>query len=167
MMNAADVIQVVDALEANGVAVWVNGGWGVDALLGEQTRPHDDLDAVISVEDVELTLRTLGDIGFSMMTDELPQGFVVCDASDRRVDFHPVRFRSDGAGAQPMNDGAEWIYPAEGFSGSGSIGGQTIRCLTAEVQVLAHIDYDPDETDRSDMRSLRDRFGVDLPPSLQ
>ena len=167
MMSAADVLQVVDALEANGVEVWVNGGWGVDALLGEQTRPHDDLDAVIRAEDMEPTLRALGALGFSMMTDELPQGFVVRDDADRRVDFHPVRFRSDGSGAQPMNDGPEWIYPAEGFSGSGSIGGRTVRCLTAEVQVLSHIDYDPDETDRRDMRLLRDRFAVDLPPSLR
>ena len=134
MMNVGDVIQVVDALEAAGVAVWVNGGWGIDALLGEQTRPHDDLDVVMRAEDIEPTLRALGELGFSMMTDELPQGFVVRDSADRRVDFHPVRFQSDGSGAQPMNDGTEWTYPAEGFSGSGSIGGRAIRCLTPEVQ---------------------------------
>lgn len=27
--------------------VWLDGGWGVDALLGRQTRPHDDMDIVI------------------------------------------------------------------------------------------------------------------------
>ena len=167
MMSASDVIQVVDALEAADTAVWVNGGWGVDALLGARTRPHDDLDAVIREEDIELILRTLREIGFSMMTDERPQGFVVRDRTDRRVDFHPVRFRSDGSGAQPMNDGTEWVYPAEGFSGSGSIGGRTIRCLTPEIQVLSHIDYEPDEMDRRDMRLLRDRFGVELPQSLR
>ena len=167
MMSAADVIEVVDTLEAAGVAVWVNGGWGIDALLCEQTRPHDDLDVVIRVADIEATLQALGELGFSMMTDERPQGFVVRDDADRRVDFHPVRFRSDGSEAQPMSDGPEWIYPAQGFSGSGSIGGRTVRCLSAEVQVLAHVDYEPDETDRRDMRLLRDRFGVVLPRSLR
>ena len=167
MMSAADVIEVVDTLEAAGVAVWVNGGWGIDALLCDQTRPHDDLDVVIRVADIEATLQALGELGFSMMTDERPQGFVVRDDADRRVDFHPVRFRSDGSGAQPMDDGPDWIYPAQGFSGSGSIGGRTVRCLSAEVQVLAHVDYEPDETDRRDMRLLRDRFGVVLPRSLR
>src|SRR5919201_6639891 len=27
--------------------VWLDRGWGLDALLGEQTRPHDDLDLAI------------------------------------------------------------------------------------------------------------------------
>ena len=45
MMHAADVVEVIDALELAGVDVWVSGGWGFDALLEKQTRPHDDLDA--------------------------------------------------------------------------------------------------------------------------
>ncbi|MGH8515394.1 MAG: nucleotidyltransferase domain-containing protein [Gammaproteobacteria bacterium] len=28
------------------------GGWGIDALLGAQTRPHKDLDLLIRLEDV-------------------------------------------------------------------------------------------------------------------
>src|SRR6266700_6998743 len=43
-MTAADVLEIVDLLERVGVEPWVNSGWGVDALLGEQTRPHEDLD---------------------------------------------------------------------------------------------------------------------------
>src|SRR5258708_7387144 len=27
--------------------VWIDGGWGVDALLGHQTRKHDDLDVAV------------------------------------------------------------------------------------------------------------------------
>jgi hypothetical protein len=43
-MNPAQVLQVLDRLDANGVTGWLDGGWGVDAVLGEQTRPHEDLD---------------------------------------------------------------------------------------------------------------------------
>jgi hypothetical protein len=35
-------------LEEHGIDVWLNGGWGVDALLGHQTREHEDLDITIS-----------------------------------------------------------------------------------------------------------------------
>jgi len=43
-MTAGDVLEIVDLLEGVGVESWVDGGWSVDALLGEQTRPHEDLD---------------------------------------------------------------------------------------------------------------------------
>jgi lincosamide nucleotidyltransferase A/C/D/E len=39
-MTAADVIEVLQCLERAGVSVWIDGGWGVDALVGAQTREH-------------------------------------------------------------------------------------------------------------------------------
>ena len=41
------VLAVLDEIEALGVRAWVDGGWGVDALLAEETREHDDLDLVV------------------------------------------------------------------------------------------------------------------------
>ena len=38
MMRPEDVVQIVHVLENAGIAVWFDGGWGVDALLGQQTR---------------------------------------------------------------------------------------------------------------------------------
>jgi lincosamide nucleotidyltransferase A/C/D/E len=35
-----------------GINIWIDGGWGVDALLGAQTRPHKDLDIAIEERDV-------------------------------------------------------------------------------------------------------------------
>ena len=37
MMDAQSVLSVVATLERVGVDVWLDGGWGVDALVGEQT----------------------------------------------------------------------------------------------------------------------------------
>ena len=37
-MKARDVVEVVQLFERNGIQVWLDGGWGVDALLEEQTR---------------------------------------------------------------------------------------------------------------------------------
>jgi lincosamide nucleotidyltransferase A/C/D/E len=42
-----DVIDVLDALEAESVHHWVAGGWGVDILVGSQTRAHRDLDLAV------------------------------------------------------------------------------------------------------------------------
>ena len=160
-MHAADVVEVIDALESADIAVWVYGGWGIDALLGEQTRAHDDLDVIIRAD--------AHDLGFSMMTDELPQGFVVRDTVDRRIDFHPVRFRCDGSADQEIRGGGERVFSAPGLQGAGSINGRGIRCLTPEEQAVRATDqpgkvgYEPDEPERRDIQLLRDRFGITRP----
>ena len=73
MMHAPDVIEVINALGSASVDVWVHGGWGIDALLGEQTRAHDDLDVIIRADGVKALIRVTRELGFAMMTDELPK----------------------------------------------------------------------------------------------
>src|SRR5919202_3133401 len=51
-MRSEDVIEVLTALDAGGIDYWVDGGWGIDALVGEQTRIHHDLDLRVSRDDV-------------------------------------------------------------------------------------------------------------------
>src|SRR6516225_11109224 len=38
MMTADDVVFILDRLEAAGIATWLDGGWAVDAVLGDVTR---------------------------------------------------------------------------------------------------------------------------------
>lgn len=163
-MRATDVLAIVDHLTAAGVRVWLDGGWGVDALLGEQTREHDDLDVVITLMDAETARRTLSVQGFVVAEDELPTRFIIRDLDDRRVDFHTVTLREDGAAIQHLRDGTPWIYPVDGFSGTGQIAGRSVACLSAETQLLCHLGYEPDDTDQQDMRALARRFGMALPP---
>ena len=66
MMLADDVALVVTALAEAGVAAWLDGGWGVDALLGEQTREHDDLDLVMALADAAAALEALASVGYSV-----------------------------------------------------------------------------------------------------
>jgi lincosamide nucleotidyltransferase A/C/D/E len=49
-MTAADVTELLDRLRDEDIDVWIDGGWGVDALLGEQTRLHEDLDIVVQMK---------------------------------------------------------------------------------------------------------------------
>lgn len=163
MMRARDVLEVVGLLDAVGVAIWLDGGWGVDALLGEQTRPHDDLDVVLAIDQISGAQRALAPSGYIMHTDELPTRCVLRDPTDRRIDFHPVTIDAAGVGRQRLFDGTDGIYPAEGFSGQGVIGGHPVRCLTPEVQLLHHLGYEPDKDDRSDVRLLCERFGLEVP----
>ncbi len=163
-MRGKDVVEVVDALVGAAVDVWVDGGWGVDALLEEQTREHDDLDLVVGVDDVPRLVVVLANLGYTEIKTwpESPEVFVLRARDDRRVDIHPVRFDAEGNGVQKIERGMEWTFPADGFTGSGTIAGCPIRCLTSEVQVLCHAGYELKDSDINDMRALHERFGLDL-----
>jgi lincosamide nucleotidyltransferase A/C/D/E len=163
MMTATDVLLVWQRLREAGIGVWLDGGWGVDALLAEQNRPHDDLDLVIALADSPAAIAALAAVGFALAEDERPTRFVMRDGHDRRVDFHTVVFDEKGGGTQHLHDGSSWRYPPQGFAGHGQIDGQPVTGLTPAVQLLCHLDYDPDDTDRQDMRLLADRFGLSLP----
>ena len=46
-MSGDVVVQLMQLFDQNSIDVVVDGGWGVDALLGEQTRSHGDLDIAV------------------------------------------------------------------------------------------------------------------------
>lgn len=51
-MSAEDAIELYNLFRSHGITVWIDGGWGVDALLGRQTRHHEDLDIALRHSDV-------------------------------------------------------------------------------------------------------------------
>jgi hypothetical protein len=51
-VNSVDVVDFYRTITQLGIELWIDGGWGVDALLSEQTRPHKDLDIAIQQKDV-------------------------------------------------------------------------------------------------------------------
>lgn len=87
MMTAEDMLAVLDALESVGVSVRLDGGWGVDALLARQTRPHDDLDAVIDRRDLARAQSALARLGFqhAAPASEGQAAPVLADTPDARA----------------------------------------------------------------------------------
>src|SRR5213082_2375944 len=72
-MTAARAREIVDRLEAVALPYSVSGGWGVDALLGRQTRPHLDLDIVVDASLPDLRGRVdaaLGPLGLQLTGTE-------------------------------------------------------------------------------------------------
>lgn len=162
MMEAGEACAALDALEAAGIRVVVNGGWGVDALLREQTRPHDDLDVHVSIGDLHRVYRALAELGYNecLVRDGRLENVVLQAPGDRRVDLHAVRFDAADGGVYRMPDGSDWIWPPGSFSGIGTIGGRPVACLSCEGQLLEHTGYELDDTDRRDVALLRERFGL-------
>jgi lincosamide nucleotidyltransferase A/C/D/E len=166
MMTGDDVATIVERLDGARIDAWLDGGWAVDALLGEQTRVHDDLDLIVRVTDVPAMRAALGDVGFELDRGETHSNFVLRDGAGREIDVHPVTFDVHGNGVYRKENGRDWVFPADGFSGRGRVAAREVRCLSADVQMLCHATgYTPGETDVHDMRLLHTRLGtVLLPP---
>ena len=166
-MTQTALVELLRVFESAAIPVWLDGGWGVDALLQTQTRTHKDVDIVLPVADVPELQRLLGTRSFSVREGKPPHSFVLADGAGLEIDVHAVTFDVEGNGVYRMQNDEDWVYPAEGFSGRGLIGGMVVRCLSPTTQVLCHAHgYVPMERDFSDMERLEERFGVVLPPQL-
>jgi lincosamide nucleotidyltransferase A/C/D/E len=184
-MRAEDVVELYSLLRERGVQVWVDGGWGIDALLNEQTRPHKDFDALVQFDNLAPMTELLSGHGFSLkeiwgenrwvlhsvqvplIGRESPAGreiataFVLRDENGRELDFHVLRFDARGYGTPAWN--SDFLFPPEAFQGRGSIAGTPVRCLSARIQMLTHTGYELQDKDLQDLRHLHERFGIEYP----
>jgi lincosamide nucleotidyltransferase A/C/D/E len=163
-MTSADVIDLYAALQNHGVKIWVDGGWGVDALLGEQTRSHGDLDIAIEQKDVAKLREFLEDRGYREIKVEIarPWNFVLGDASGREMDVHVIVLTEKGDGLYGPAEKGE-MYPAAALTGTGTIGVQTVRCISPEWAIQFHSGYELKEKDFRDVSALCAKFGIGLP----
>jgi lincosamide nucleotidyltransferase A/C/D/E len=155
------VLELLAVLRASGVAATLDGGWGVDALLGRETRLHEDLDLVVALADVERIGAALTPQGFALHEDHLPVRFVL-RRDGEQIDFHTVSFDAEGGGVQPQPNGGSFRYPPEGFV-SGQVLGEEVPCISAAVQVLCHLGYEPTAKDAQDVLHLCSAFALPVP----
>ncbi len=164
VLEAKDVIEIVELLEKKGIDVWLDGGWGVDALLGEETRPHEDVDIVIQQKDVPRLRELLEAQGYQDVErdDTSAWNFVLGDSKGHLVDVHAFSFDFEGNGIYgPVEKGV--MYPAVSLTGSGKVNGHSVKCISAEQIIKFHTGYDPDENDIKDVSALCERFGINYP----
>jgi len=158
-MKAADAVEIIRLLIEKKIEVCVDGGWGVDALLGEQTRTHEDLDIALPHKYVPKLRELLEARGYRdvVREDSSECNFVLGDENGHLVDVHTYTFDADGK----LTFGL--AYPPDSLHGSGSINGQPVTCITPEWLVKFHSGYALDENDYHDVRLLCERFGLQLP----
>src|SRR4051812_23806829 len=89
-VEQAEVVALYNLLDDHGIEVWLDGGWGIDALIGEQTRPHSDLDIAVRHADVAELRRLLMDRGYEQVerADTEPWIFVLSDERGHQLDVH-------------------------------------------------------------------------------
>ena len=160
MVNKADAIEIILYAEENEIDIWLDGGWGVDALLGEETRSHNDIDLFVEEKNGKTFIEILKEKGFTEVIEAYTttDHTVWKDVKDRIIDLHVFDFNEQG---DLVFEGES--YPSNVFSGIGKIGDKVVKCINAENQVLFHLGYEHDENDIHDVRLLCERFNIPVP----
>lgn len=70
MLSADDAVATCKLLEQRSIRFWAMGGWGVDALLHRETRPHKDLDVLVLLGDLPKLWNLLDAQGFTCVSKE-------------------------------------------------------------------------------------------------
>jgi lincosamide nucleotidyltransferase A/C/D/E len=164
-MTADDVGDFYRQMRNLGIDIWLDGGWGVDALLGRQTRAHADLDIIVQEKDLTAVVGFLADHGFRecARADSRAWNFVMGDDRGRLIDFHVIVFDDRDNGLYgPQDDGVS-MYPAAALQGRGVIAGLAVKCVSAGYQIDSHTGYAFDETDYRDVCALAQAFGLAVP----
>jgi lincosamide nucleotidyltransferase A/C/D/E len=166
-MIAADITSLYRELENLNIKIWIDGGWSVDALLGEQTRPHKDLDIEIQQKNVSRLRQLLCEKGYReiKLHEARPWNFVLGDDKGREIDIHVIVIDERGNGIYGPPENGE-MYPAAALTGTGSINGRSVRCISPEWMVKFHSGYELKDKDFRDVSALCERFDIELPESF-
>lgn len=163
-MRAEEVLNIYKSLEEQGIKVWIDGGWAVDALLGEQTRPHQDVDFAVQHKDLEAMEQFLAKRGFKDIErdKELMWDRLFTNDAGKEIEVHAFSFDVNGK----VIEEEFWNgYSADSLIGMGNILDTEVRCVSLEQLVKTH---DKNKrtfknTDLQDMALLQERFGVIFP----
>lgn len=158
-MKAKDVVELCKLFEGNDIEFWVDGGWAVDALVGKQTRKHNDLDIAMYHKDVPKLRALLEARGYKNVPrdDTRDCNFVLGDDQGRQIDVHSFELDEDGHNTFGV------AYEAAHFGGTGVIGSHKVQCINPETLVEFHTGYQLDDDDHHDVLVLCEKFGIELP----
>lgn len=152
LMPADEVVAVVEWLIIRDVTYQINGGWGVDALVGRETREHRDLDLFVDSTTVPDFLQWLSARGYQIVEDWLPIRVEL--ASERgRIDVHPLELGADGDGIQQGFGQDVFVHP-ERDRVVGFIGGVEVVVASAARQRQLRTGYEPRPVDMHDLKVL-------------
>lgn len=167
-----EVLEMSGALEGSAVPFWLAGGWGVDALVGYQTRRHDDIDIVVDdfASQAPAARAVLEPLGFRVQREMhfalwMPDRWQMADSQLRVVDLLSIDWErlaaALGVGEEVVGQGhAAWgkgkgaEVCARAFA-HGRVGGRRVPCLSVEAQLLYHSGFEPSRAQRHDIALLQ------------
>ena len=158
-MTSDKVLDLYNRLKENGITVWIDGGWCVDALLGKQTRGHADLDIAVHRKDNAKLRQLLECYGYKEegRDDSSEFMYYMKNEAGDGVDVHAFEYDKNGKNTYGVE------YPFGSLTGTGMIDGQEVNCTNPSFMFRFKTWYEPKEKDLHDVRALSEKFGFDLP----
>ena len=160
MVSVTDVKQILRlAMEAE-IKVFLDGGWGVDALIGYETRTHNDIDIFVEKNDYHKFIQIIKDNGFYEIKMEYTttSHTVWEDENKRIIDLHCFEYTDDDKILYEGN-----CFPLETFTGRGKVEDIEVSCIEPYSQVMFHLGYEFDENDMHDVKLLCETFHIEIP----
>jgi lincosamide nucleotidyltransferase A/C/D/E len=136
LSEVLEVLAALSALCALGCRFWLEGGRGVDALVGRQTRPHRDVDVDLEARCEEAALAVLAGIGYTVETDWRPNRVELNAPGRGRVDLHPLLVDEDGTARQGSARRGFHVFPPSFFV-TGSLAGVPVPCVPSPRSVCS------------------------------
>jgi lincosamide nucleotidyltransferase A/C/D/E len=179
MVSPEDVVSLCELFSSHAIQVWLTGGWGIDALLGLQTRPHHDLDGIMLVDDVARLLEIMVHRGYDykeLWSENLwtvdaigtrtETAFFLRDADGREFDAHAIRLDEQGNGIPAWEKDEGYIFTPQYLSGEGMVGDHPVRCMSAEYQMVSHTGYSLPDKQVPDLERLHEKYGLSYPDEI-
>jgi lincosamide nucleotidyltransferase A/C/D/E len=163
-MELHNAIALCQLFRAAKLSFWVDGGWGVDALVKEQTRPHTDLDLAVLLSDLPVFERLLGEQGYLRinLNDEPEWNWVFRNPEGLVVDLHGFVWDDQRNGILGDPGNGE-MYPSDAFDGRGRLGELDVNCIAAPAVLIFRNGFTPRAVDLHDVALLCERFNLEIP----
>lgn len=131
IVTKEDLLKVIDLFEKIQITYWLDGGWGVDVLVGKQTRNHRDIDINYDANETERLLDTLIKVGYQVETDWMPVRTELYHPELGYLDIHPFIIEADGSCKQSDLEGGFYNIDAKYFEQT-IFEGRKIPCISIE-----------------------------------
>lgn len=148
-----DLMEVLNLLDSLNMRYWIEGGWGIDILLGKQNREHRDIDVDFDGEFTKALLDKLKEKGYEIVTDLSPTRIELYNSNLGYIDIHPLVIDENGNAKQADLEGGFYCFKAEWFTNA-LFENRLIPCISAEAQKLFHSGYELREIDKIDIENL-------------
>lgn len=148
---------IIDLLDELNIRYWVEGGWGIDILVGKQTRDHRDIDIDFDANAESVLLKKLTQQGYKIVIDERPTRMELYHPKYGYLDLHPFDLSEPGMMKQ-ANPAGGWFELSSDWFTESSFEGRSIPCVSVEGQRLFHSGYELREIDRIDLKNLNETY---------